>query len=75
MFMTAFWCGIGYYLVQQPLIAAPIRNKAQIILPSVLIGLGIYIIISSLSLIYISRHIKLKSYISTYKLELDGRQK
>lgn len=48
MFMTAFWCGIGYYLVKHPLIAVPFRKNAHIILPFVLIGLGIYIIISSL---------------------------
>jgi cadmium resistance protein CadD (predicted permease) len=48
MLMTAFWCAIGYYLVKHPLIAVPIRKNAHIILPFVLIGLGIYIIISSL---------------------------
>ena len=48
MFMTAFWCGKGYYLVKNQLIAVPFRKNAHIILPFVLIGLAIYIIISSL---------------------------
>ena len=48
MFMTGIWCVIAYYLVRHPLIASRIRKSGHIIFPCVLIGLGIYILISSI---------------------------
>lgn len=42
--MVAVWCGIGYALVQAPLIGDPLRRYGHRILPFVLIGLGIYIL-------------------------------
>jgi cadmium resistance protein CadD (predicted permease) len=48
MIMTGFWCMIAYYLVRHPLIASRIRKTGHIIFPCVLIGLGIYILVSSI---------------------------
>jgi cadmium resistance protein CadD (predicted permease) len=48
MIMTGFWCIIVYYLVRHPLIASRIRRTGHIIFPCVLIGLGIYILVSSI---------------------------
>jgi cadmium resistance protein CadD (predicted permease) len=48
MIMTAVWCIIAYYLVRHPLIATRMKKTGHIIFPLVLIGLGIYIILTSL---------------------------
>ena len=48
MIMTGFWCVIAYYLVRHPLVASRIRKTGHITFPCVLIGLGIYILISSI---------------------------
>lgn len=42
--LIALWCGIGYALVQAPLIGDPLRQYGHRILPFVLIGLGLYIL-------------------------------
>jgi cadmium resistance protein CadD (predicted permease) len=47
MTMTSLWCISAYYLVNHPLIASKIRHTGHIILPFVLVGLGIYILITS----------------------------
>ncbi len=48
MIMTAVWCVIAYYLVRHPLIASRTKRTGHIIFPLVLIGLGIYILLSGL---------------------------
>ena len=48
MIMTAVWCVIAYYLVRHPLIASRTKRTGHIIFPLVLIGLGIYILLTSL---------------------------
>jgi cadmium resistance protein CadD (predicted permease) len=45
--MTAIWCIIAYYLVRHPIIAKRLHKTGHIVFPFVLIGLGIYILISS----------------------------
>lgn len=47
MIMTAIWCIIAYYLVRHPLIAKRMKT-GHIIFPLVLIGLGVYILLTSL---------------------------
>lgn len=49
MVMTAVWCIIAYCLVGHRLIATRIRKIGHIIFPFVLIGLGIFILLSSFS--------------------------
>lgn len=51
MIMTAVWCIIAYYLVRHPLIATRMKKTGHIIFPLVLIGLGIYIILTN-ALVY-----------------------
>lgn len=51
MIMTAIWCDVAYYSVSHPLIAARLRRSGHIIFPFVLIGLGLYILGSSFSLL------------------------
>jgi cadmium resistance protein CadD (predicted permease) len=46
--MTAVWCIIAYYLVRHPLIATRTKKTGHIIFPLVLIGLGVYILLTSL---------------------------
>ena len=46
MIMTAVWCIIAYYLVRHPLIATRTKKTGHIIFLLVLIGLGIYILVS-----------------------------
>jgi cadmium resistance protein CadD (predicted permease) len=48
MIMTAVWCVIAYYLVRHPLIASRTKRTGHIIFPLVLIGVGIYILLSGL---------------------------
>ncbi|MGA8844396.1 MAG: cadmium resistance transporter [Nitrososphaeraceae archaeon] len=48
MVMTAIWCAVSYYLVSHPFVARRIRKTGDIIFPFVLIGLGIFILISGL---------------------------
>ena len=49
MIMTAVWCILAYYLVRHPLIATRMKKTGHIIFPLVLIGLGIYILLSGLT--------------------------
>jgi cadmium resistance protein CadD (predicted permease) len=48
LIMTAVWCIIAYYLVRHPLIATRMKKTGHIIFPLVLIGLGLYILLSGL---------------------------
>jgi cadmium resistance protein CadD (predicted permease) len=45
--MTAIWCGIAWVLVGHPKLGAPIWRWGGRIMPLVLIGVGVYILISS----------------------------
>ena len=47
--MTAIWCIIAYSLVRHPIIAIRFDKTGHIIFPFVLIGLGIYILVSNLT--------------------------
>lgn len=49
MIMTGIWCIVAYYLMSHPLVATRFRKMGHIIFPFVLIGLGIFILISSFS--------------------------
>lgn len=51
LLLTAVWCGVAYYLVNNRWLGAPIRRYGRIALPFVLVGLGIYILAGSRSLI------------------------
>lgn len=44
MVLTGVWCIIAYHLVNHPLIASRVKRIGTIALPSILIGLGIYIL-------------------------------
>jgi cadmium resistance protein CadD (predicted permease) len=46
MTMTAVWCAFGYYLVNRSFLASRIRRFGHLVLPFVLIGLGIYILVT-----------------------------
>lgn len=46
LFMTALWCLAGYYLSKLPSVRNHIQKYAHIIVPTALIGLGIYIILN-----------------------------
>lgn len=48
MAMTAVWCIAAYYLVNHPIFTTKIRHTSRIVLPFVLIGLGIYILSTSI---------------------------
>ena len=47
MIMTGFWCLAAYYLVRHPMVASRIRKTGRIVFPCVLIGLGIFILVTS----------------------------
>jgi len=47
MIMTGFWCLAAYYLVRHPMVASRIRKTGRIVSPCVLIGLGIFILVTS----------------------------
>ena len=47
MIMTGFWCLAAYYLVSHPMVASRIRKTGHIVFPCVLIGLGIFILVTS----------------------------
>jgi cadmium resistance protein CadD (predicted permease) len=47
MVLTGVWCWIAAYLVNRSLLAAKLHRVADIALPFVLIGLGIYILIEA----------------------------
>jgi cadmium resistance protein CadD (predicted permease) len=49
MIMTGVWCIIAYYLVRHPIIAKRLHKTGHVIFPFVLIGLGIFILTSSLT--------------------------
>ena len=49
--MTAVWCGLGYLVVNNPLIGSHVRRYGHVILPVVLIGLGLYILSGAASLV------------------------
>jgi cadmium resistance protein CadD (predicted permease) len=42
--MTAVWCALGYMVVNNRVLGAPIRRWGHVLLPVVLIGLGVYIL-------------------------------
>jgi cadmium resistance protein CadD (predicted permease) len=44
MVLTGVWCIVAYHLVNHPLIASRVKRIGIIALPSILIGLGIYIL-------------------------------
>ncbi len=44
MVLTGVWCIVAYRLVNHPLIASRVKRIGTIALPSILIGLGIYIL-------------------------------
>jgi cadmium resistance protein CadD (predicted permease) len=46
MAMTAVWCAFGYYLVNHSFLASRIRRFGRVVLPFVLIGIGIYILVT-----------------------------
>ncbi|MGG6460339.1 MAG: cadmium resistance transporter [Candidatus Eiseniibacteriota bacterium] len=46
MIMTAIWCVIAYYLVRHPMIASRMKKTGHIVFPLVLIGFGIYIMVT-----------------------------
>jgi cadmium resistance protein CadD (predicted permease) len=45
--MTVLWCAIGYALVHNPLLSAPLQRWGHIALPYVMIGLGGYILVKT----------------------------
>ena len=49
--MTAFWCGLGYLLVNNRILGVHLRRYGHLLLPFVLIGLGLYILSGALVLI------------------------
>lgn len=51
LFLTAVWCGVAYYLVNNRWLGAPIRRYGRIALPFVLVALGVYILAGSRSLL------------------------
>jgi cadmium resistance protein CadD (predicted permease) len=42
--LTALWCAMGYLLVNNRWLGAPLRRYGHVLLPFVLIGLGLYIL-------------------------------
>jgi cadmium resistance protein CadD (predicted permease) len=42
--LTGVWCIVAYHLVNHPLIASRVKRIGTIALPSILIGLGLYIL-------------------------------
>jgi cadmium resistance protein CadD (predicted permease) len=45
--MTALWCCVGYALVRNPLLSAPLQRWGHVALPYVMIGLGAYILVKT----------------------------
>jgi len=45
--MTGAWCLVGHYLVTHRLVGEPIRRAGQLLLPYLLIGLGVFILVSA----------------------------
>jgi cadmium resistance protein CadD (predicted permease) len=46
--MTALWCALGYFIVNNPLLGARIRKHGRVLLPLVLVALGLYILSGAL---------------------------
>lgn len=49
--MTVVWCGLGYLVVNNPLIGSQIHRYGHLLLPVVLISLGLYILSGAVALI------------------------
>jgi cadmium resistance protein CadD (predicted permease) len=49
--MTAVWCALGYFVVNNPLLGAYIRRYGDVLLPAVLIPLGLYILSGAMPLL------------------------
>jgi cadmium resistance protein CadD (predicted permease) len=49
--MTAAWCALGYFVVNNPLLGAHIRRYGEVLLPAVLIPLGLYILSGAMPLL------------------------
>ncbi len=49
--MTAVWCGLGYVVVNNPLIGSHVRRFGHVLLPIVLIVLGLYILSGAAALV------------------------
>lgn len=49
--MTAVWCGLGYFVVNNPLLGAQMRRYGHVLLPLVLIALGLYILSGAVALV------------------------
>lgn len=49
--MTGVWCALGYFLVNNKVLDAPIRRYGHVALPIVLIALGLYILSGALVLL------------------------
>ena len=49
--MTAAWCALGYFVVNNPLLGAHIRRYGDVLLPAVLIPLGLYILSGAMPLL------------------------
>jgi cadmium resistance transport/sequestration family protein len=51
--LIALWCWLGYLLSKQPQVAYTLTNYGHIVVPVVLIGLGIYILFESGTLMWL----------------------
>lgn len=49
--MTGLWCGMGWLLVNNRWLGAPLRRYGHVLLPIVLVGLGLYILSGALVLV------------------------
>ena len=49
--MTMVWCGVGYVLVNNPIVGNQIRRYGEVLLPIVLIPLGLYILSGAIALV------------------------
>jgi cadmium resistance protein CadD (predicted permease) len=49
--MTAAWCALGYFVVNNPLLGAHLRRYGDVLLPAVLILLGLYILSGAMPLL------------------------
>jgi cadmium resistance protein CadD (predicted permease) len=49
--MTLVWCGVGYVLVNNPIVGNQIRRYGEVLLPIVLIPLGLYILSGAIALV------------------------
>jgi cadmium resistance protein CadD (predicted permease) len=49
--MTAAWCALGYFVVNNPLLGVHLRRYGDVLLPAVLIPLGLYILSGAMPLL------------------------